>query len=72
MYHWINDSVKVTGPITLVLKNTMKEAEELDLSGSGEYFQVADTLDVIGKALYASGKWTKEDWDNLCRRYPCE
>lgn len=56
--------------MTKTLENTIKEAEELDLQGSTEYFCVADALDVLGKRMVASGRWTEEEWDLLCMKYP--
>ena len=71
-FNWVNDSVQLTGVMTRTLANTIREAEELDLKKDVEYFCVADTLDLIGKALVESGKWSERDWNNLSKRFPCE
>lgn len=50
-FHWINDNVKIDFKISVAMKNTMEEAEQLDLEESPEYAHVADILDVMGKKL---------------------
>lgn len=69
-FRWIREDIELTAPMTKTLENTIKEAEELDLQGSREFFNVADALDVLGKRMVASGLWTEEDWDLLCMKYP--
>ena len=48
---------------------TIEEAEELDRSGDMEYFDVADTIDVICKNFVSSHTMTKEQWDIVTKRY---
>ena len=70
-FNWVNDNIKIDFPISKVLANTMKEAEEADLNGdNGEYMCLSDMIDVCAKAAYTCGKLTKEQWDKLCERYP--
>lgn len=69
-FHWINDDIKIDFPISKAMRNTMDEAEALDLEESCEYSAVADILDVMGKEAYVNGLITKEQWDRICERYP--
>ena len=50
-FHWINDDIKIDFKISVAMKNTMEEAEQLDLEESPEYAHVADILDVMGKEV---------------------
>lgn len=69
-FHWINDDVKIDFPTSKVMQNTMNEAEELDLAESGEYADVSDALDLMGKEAFVNGLITREQWDKICMRYP--
>lgn len=71
-YNFINDAIKIDFPISKLLQNTIEEAESLDLNKDIEYFCVAESIDVIAKGLFASGKINKEQWDKLCLRYPVQ
>lgn len=71
MYHYINEDIKIDFPLPKVMFNTIKEAEELDLQNSSEYFAVAEAIDVLAKQYVASGMWTKAQWDLICNKYPC-
>lgn len=41
----------------------------MDRSGDMEYFDVADTIDVICKNFVSSHTMTKEQWDIVTKRY---
>lgn len=66
----VNYDVKIDFPVGRVLEEQMKEAEELDKAGSGEYTNVADIIDVYAKNMYSAGKLTKQQWETLTKRYP--
>lgn len=51
---WIDDKYKIDFEISKLLKNTIEEAKELDRNGNMEYFDVADTIDVICKNFVSS------------------
>lgn len=68
-FRWIDDKYKIDFEIPKLLKNTIEEAEELDRSGDMEYFDVADTIDVICKNFVSSHTMTKEQWDIVTKRY---
>ena len=53
-FHWVSDDVKIDFKISVVMKNTMEEAEQLDLEESPEYAHVADILDVMGKEAFVN------------------
>lgn len=69
-FHWINDDIEIDFPVSKTMRNTMDEAEELDLEQSSEYAAVADILDVMGKEAFVNGLITKAQWDKICERYP--
>lgn len=69
-FHWVNEDIKIDFPISEAMKNTMEEAEELDLEESVEYAAVADILDVMGKEAFVNGRITKKQWDIIVERYP--
>lgn len=70
-YHWINDSIKIDFDVPRLVANTMQEAEEADLNNEiGEYYGIADVLDVICKECYVNGLLTKKQWDTITERYP--
>lgn len=69
-FHYVNDAVEIDFPVSKVMRNTMDEAEELDLCESVEYSAVADILDVMAKEAYVNKLITREQWDKICRRYP--
>lgn len=68
-FRWIDDKYKIDFEIPKLLKNTIEEAEELDRSGDMEYFDVADTIDVICKNFVSSHTMTKEQWEIVTKRY---
>lgn len=70
-YHWVQDDVILDFEIhSKPLQNLLTEAEELDLAESGEYFCVADMIDVFAKNMVVGGLLSQEQWGTLCRRYP--
>lgn len=69
-FHWINDDIKIDFKISEAMKNTMEEAEQLDLEESMEYAAVADILDVMGKEAFVNRLITREQWDTIVERYP--
>ncbi|MCM1497509.1 MAG: Fic family protein [Clostridium sp.] len=69
-FRWINGDIPIDFPIPEVLKNTMQEAEELDLAGNIEYTHVADIIDVLCKNFTKDGTLTDEQWDAMVDRYP--
>lgn len=72
-FRWINDDIKIDFPVPLVVTNTMKEAEEADLNNEiGEYYGIADALDVLGKNCYTGGEITKKQWELITMRYPVD
>lgn len=68
-FRWIDDNYKINFEIPKLLKNTIEEAEELDYNGDMEYFDVADTIDVICKNFVSAHIMTKEQWDIVTKRY---
>ncbi|MCM1308400.1 MAG: hypothetical protein NC223_07375 [Butyrivibrio sp.] len=70
-FNWVNDKVKIDFPISKTMKNTMDEAEQLDLEhNEAEYSAVADCLDLMGKEAFVNRLITKENWNKICERYP--
>lgn len=69
-FHWVNEDIKIDFPISEGMKNTMEEAEQLDLEESVEYAAVADILDVMGKEAFVNGLITRKQWDTIVERYP--
>ncbi len=69
-FHWVSDDVKIDFKISVVMKNTMEEAEQLDLEESPEYAHVADILDVMGKEAFVNKLITRKQWDAIVERYP--
>ncbi|MCM1158462.1 MAG: hypothetical protein NC300_07480 [Bacteroidales bacterium] len=69
-FRWINGDIPIDFPVPEVLKNTMQEAEELDLAGNIEYTHVADIIDVLCKNYTKDGTLTDEQWDTMVDRYP--
>lgn len=67
-FRWIDDKYKIDFEIPKLLKNTIEEAEELDRSGDMEYFDVADTIDVICKNFVSSHTMTKENVAHINER----
>lgn len=71
VFNWVNDNIKIDFPISRGMKNTMEEAEQLDLDNNKEeYSAVADFLDLMGKEAFANKLITKEQWNKICERYP--
>ena len=66
----IKHDIKIDFPLSAVLKNTIKEAEELDAKGDFEYYYVADMIDLMCKEAYATGKITRKQWDLMVEKYP--
>lgn len=70
-FNWVNDKIKIDFPISNLMKNTMEEAEQLDLEKNiGEYSSIADSLDLMGKEAFVNKIITKEQWNKICERYP--
>lgn len=69
-FHWINDEVKIDFKVSVAMKNTMEEAEQLDLEENPEYAAVADILDVMGKEAFVNKLITRKQWDTIVERYP--
>ena len=59
-FHWINDEVKIDFKVSVAMKNTMEEAEQLDLEENPEYAAVADILDVMGKEAFVNKLITRK------------
>lgn len=55
-YNWIDDTYKITFPVSKSLQEDFDEAEELDRKKDAAYFCVADYIDVGCKMLMQPGK----------------
>lgn len=66
---WINRDVHLSFEPDGILKNLMEMAEKANDEGNWGYFNLADSIDIICKNLYADGKLTKHDWDTAVQRY---
>ena len=69
-HNFINDDIIIDFPLPKLMRNTIKEAEELDAKNDLEFYCVADAIDVLAKQYVASGLWTQEQWDLICSKYP--
>ena len=69
-FRWINDDIAIDFKVPRTLRNTMQEAEELDLADNIEYTHVADAIDVLCKEYVVIGLLTQEQWDRVVDRYP--
>lgn len=69
-FRWIRNDIIIDFDLPKILRNTIEEAEELDRAGNIEYSAVADMIDVLGKECCRAGQITKDQWNQLCRKYP--
>ena len=70
MYHEINNNIEINFPLPPELFYLIEEIEEADKLDDGRYYNLADTIDICCKNLYAAGKITKTQWNTIERRYP--
>lgn len=69
-YHWINENILIDFELPTLLKNTIKEAEEADITNNvSEYEALSDIIDVICKGYCATGHMTHEQWNIVCQKY---
>lgn len=69
--NFIDDTIKITFPLSRALKNAIDECEKADQSDNyGIYINAADYLtDTVAKEAFRKGDITKAQWEALERRY---
>lgn len=71
-FHWINNDIILDFPIPKTIKNLMDEAEKFDLMYNIGYFNYAEAITDTCKLAYAEHLLTKNQWELIERKYPCD
>ena len=68
-YRWIREEYVIDFELPDFMHDLFREAEEADLAGSAEYFQIADSIDVCAKNLCEAHRLTQHQWDTIVCHY---
>lgn len=71
MRNFINEDIIIDFKVPSILQESIDIAEKADDENNiGLYYIYADNIDVVAKNCYVDGALTKEQWNQLTKRYP--